>query len=128
MRMKNGRRSNLPKRYVIKHLEELVERNPTIKPAEALRNLKAALRLPHPLEHDKAIKSNVSSIKIKSQRESKHFVTFIIVINGVHAYTCVSICYFTEIEIVCLATLCTASLAPVTIGKERIRSQDWYSD
>ena len=70
---------------MLKHLEELVERNPTIKPAEALRNLKAALCLPHPLEHDKAIKSKVSSIKIKSQRESKHFVIFIIVINGVHA-------------------------------------------
>ena len=89
--MKNGRGSNLQKQYV-KHLEELVERNPTIKPAEALRNLKAALCPPHPLEHDKTIKSKVSSLKIKSQRESKHFVIFIIVINGVHACTCVSIC------------------------------------
>eukprot|EP00731_Ephydatia_muelleri_P007924 Em0004g262a len=50
-----GRGSNLPKQYV-KHLEDLVERNPTIRPAEALRNLKAALCLPHPFEHDKAIK------------------------------------------------------------------------
>ncbi|KAL5479633.1 hypothetical protein EMCRGX_G023182 [Ephydatia muelleri] len=53
-----GRGSNLPKQYV-KHLEELVECNPTIKPAEALRNLKAALCLPHPFEHDKAIKTKV---------------------------------------------------------------------
>eukprot|EP00731_Ephydatia_muelleri_P034692 Em0072g10a len=50
-----GRGSNLPKQYV-KHLEDLVERNPTIRPAEALRNLKAALCLPHPFEYDKAIK------------------------------------------------------------------------
>ena len=58
---KKGRGSNLAKQYV-KHLEELVERNPTIKPAEALRNLKAALSLTHPLEHDKAIKTKVSSL------------------------------------------------------------------
>ena len=50
---------------MLKHLQELVERNPTIKPAEALKNLKAALCLPHPLEHDKAIKSKVISLKIK---------------------------------------------------------------
>ena len=30
--------------------------------------------------------------------------------------------------LVCLATLCTASLVPVTIGMERIHSQHWYSD
>ena len=50
---KRERGSNLPKQYV-KHLEELVERNPIIKPAEfsPIRNLKAALCLPHPFEHD----------------------------------------------------------------------------
>ena len=65
-----GRGSNLPKQYV-KHLEELVERNPTIKPAEALRNLKAALCLPHPFEHDKAIKTKVSSLKRKRKVTEK---------------------------------------------------------
>ena len=65
-----GRGSNLPKQYV-KHLEELVERNPTIKPAEALRNLKAALCLPHPFEHDKAIKTKVSSLKRKRKVREK---------------------------------------------------------
>ena len=65
-----GRGSNLPKQYV-KHLEELVERNPTIKPAEALRNLKAALCLPHPFEHDKAIKTKVSSLKRKIKVREK---------------------------------------------------------
>ena len=74
MRMKKGRGGNLPKQYV-KHLEELVERNPTIKPAEALRNLKAALCLPHgSLEHDKAIKSKVSSLKRKLK--VKNFVRY----------------------------------------------------
>ena len=62
-----GRGSNLPKQYV-KHLEELVERNPTIKPAEAL---KAALCLPHPFEHDKAIKTKVSSLKRKIKVREK---------------------------------------------------------
>ena len=60
---------------MLKHLEELVERNPTIKPAEALRNLKAALCPPHPLEHDKAIKSKVSSLKRKLKvREKANFL------------------------------------------------------
>ena len=65
-----GRGSDLTKQYV-KHLEELVERNLTIKPAEALRNLKAALCLPHPFEHDKAIKTKVSSLKRKRKVREK---------------------------------------------------------
>ena len=43
--------------------------------AEALRNLKAALCPPHPLEHDKAIKSKVSSLKRKLKvREKANFL------------------------------------------------------
>ena len=75
---------------MLKHLEELVERNPTIKPAEALRNLKAALCLPHPLEHDKAIKSKVSSLKIKSQRELKQ--TFCNLYYRYQWCTCMYVC------------------------------------
>ena len=46
---KKGIGSNVPKQCV-KHFEGIVEHNPAIKPAEALRNVKAALC---PLEHDK---------------------------------------------------------------------------
>ena len=60
---KGRRQSNLPRQY-IKPLEELVQQNPTIKPAEALGKLKAALNLPaNQTEHDKAIKSKVCSLK-----------------------------------------------------------------
>ena len=80
------KRKQLPKQYA-EHLEELVERNPTIKPASALRNLKAALCLPHPLEHGKAITTKVSSLKrkLKVIEKAKHFF---IAINGVHACAC----------------------------------------
>ena len=60
---KGRRQSNLPRQY-IKPLEELVQQNPTIKPAEALGKLKAALNLPaNQTEHDKAIQSKVCSLK-----------------------------------------------------------------
>ena len=60
MKLKKEEEAIYHAKQYVKHLEELVERNPTIKPAEALRNLKAALCLPHPFEHDKAINQNQS--------------------------------------------------------------------
>ena len=50
---KRGRGSNLSNSMLNK---ELVEHNPSIKPAKALRNLKAALCLPHPLNTTKQSK------------------------------------------------------------------------
>ena len=68
---KGRQQSNLPRQY-IKPLQELVQHNPTIKPAEALGKFKAALNLPaNQTEHDKVIKTKVSSLKRKFKIREK---------------------------------------------------------
>ena len=61
----------------IKYLEDLVQETPSIKPADALRHVKAALSLPNSCEYDKAIKSKVSTLKsrLKAREKSNIFLT-----------------------------------------------------